>query len=407
VPVKLGVQRRRVLIALVDVAAAGIGLPDLDELATHRPAFSVDDATRHHDTFADGLADMLDRQIRIERRNVVRPETRRPQLDGFWVGVVQFVGGMAKQAAAVRRIVQPGLAFLHTGAVVVGVDSRNFGGDLRLPCHSRTVSSAAHGMKVRLPLSERVGQLAGNTSVPGATVTSRLLAVLGAFGERHRSLSLSEIARRAEIPVPTAHRLTRELVAGGALDRLDDGRYVIGRLVWEAGLLAPVQGGLRQVAEPFLHDVFAATMATVHLAVRDGDEVLYLHRMQGRASVPIVSTVGSRLPMHATGVGKVLLAHSPDDVHDRVLANLVRITPYTITRPDLLEAQLERIRRDGVATTSEEMSLGACSLAVPVVQSSDGAVVAAIGVVVATLKRDRQRLLGALQVAARGISRLL
>jgi DNA-binding IclR family transcriptional regulator len=233
------------------------------------------------------------------------------------------------------------------------------------------------------------------------------LAVLGAFGERHRSLSLSEIARRAEIPVPTAHRLTRELVAGGALDRLDDGRYVIGRLVWEAGLLAPVQGGLRQVAEPFLHDVFAATMATVHLAVRDGDEVLYLHRMQGRASVPIVSTVGSRLPMHATGVGKVLLAHSPDDVHDRVLANLVRITPYTITRPDRLEAQLERIRRDGVATTSEEMSLGACSLAVPVVQSSDGAAVAAIGVVVATLKRDRQRLLGALQVAARGISRLL
>ena len=73
------------------------------------------------------------------------------------------------------------------------------------------------------------------------------------------------------------------------MDRLDDGRYVIGRLVWEAGLLAPVQGRLRQVAEPYLHDVFAATMATVHLAVRDGDEVLYLHRMQGRASVPIVA----------------------------------------------------------------------------------------------------------------------
>jgi DNA-binding IclR family transcriptional regulator len=231
--------------------------------------------------------------------------------------------------------------------------------------------------------------------------------VLGAFGEKHRSLTLSEIARRAEIPLPTTHRLTRELVAGGALERLGNGRYVIGRLVWEAGLLAPVQGRLRQVAEPFLSDVFAATMATVHLAVRDGDEVLYLHRMQGRASVPIVSTVGSRLPMHATGVGKVLLAHSPDDVHDRVLANLARITPYTITRPDLLEAQLARIRRDGVATTSEEMSLGACSLAVPVAQASDGAVVAAMGVVVASLKRDRQRLLGALQVAARGIGRLL
>ncbi|MDT5298954.1 MAG: hypothetical protein QOG79_2196 [Mycobacterium sp.] len=73
----------------------------------------------------------------------------------------------------------------------------------------------------------------------------------------------------------------------------------------------------------------------------------------------------------------------------------------------MLSAQLQRIRREGVATTNEEMSLGACSLAVPVVRSSDDAVVAAIGVVVPTLKRDRQRLLGALQVAGRGIGHAL
>jgi DNA-binding IclR family transcriptional regulator len=249
--------------------------------------------------------------------------------------------------------------------------------------------------------------LAGNTSTPGASVTSKLLAVVAAFDDKHRSLTLTELARRAGLPVPTAHRLVGELVAGDALQRLDDGRYAIGRRLWEAGLLAPVQGRLRQVAEPFLHDVYAATMATVHLAVRDGDEVLYLHRMRGRTSVPIVSTVGSRLPMHATGVGKVLLAHAPPEVQTRVFARLSRMTPYTITRPEVLRAQLDRIRRDGVATTSEEMSLGACSLAVPVVRSSDDAVAAAIGVVVPTLKRDRQRLLGALQVAARGIGRLL
>jgi DNA-binding IclR family transcriptional regulator len=249
--------------------------------------------------------------------------------------------------------------------------------------------------------------MAGNTSAPGTSVASRVLAVIGAFDERHRSLALSDIARRAGMPLPTAHRLVRELVNANALHRQQDGRYVIGRLVWEAGLLAPVQGRLRQVAEPFLHDVYAATLATVHLAVRDGHEVLYLHRMQGRASVPIVSTVGTRLPMHSTGVGKVLLAHAPADVRERAMASLTRVTPYTITRPDVLMIQLQRIRRDGVATTTEEMSLGACSLAVPVVQASDDTVVAAIGVVVASLKRDRQRLLGALQVAARGIGRLL
>ncbi|MCV7288881.1 IclR family transcriptional regulator [Mycolicibacterium wolinskyi] len=249
--------------------------------------------------------------------------------------------------------------------------------------------------------------MAGNTSVPGATVASRLLAIIAAFDERHRALTLTELAQRANLALPTASRLAAELVAGAALDRRADGRYVIGRLLWEAGLRAPVEGRLKQAAEPFLHDVYAATLATVHLAVRDGAQVLYLERMSGRASVPIVSTVGSRLPLHCTGVGKVLLAHAPKDVERQALANLTRVTPYTITTPNVLVAQLEQIRRDGVATTVEEMSLGACSMAVPVIRASDDTVAAAIGVVVPTLKRDRQRLLGALQVAARGIGRLL
>ncbi|MCV7062954.1 IclR family transcriptional regulator [Mycolicibacterium vaccae] len=249
--------------------------------------------------------------------------------------------------------------------------------------------------------------MAGNSSAPGVTVTQRLLAVIGAFDERHRALTLTDLARRAGLAVPTTHRLVGDLVSGGALERRDDGRYVVGRLLWEAGLLAPVQGRLTQVAEPFLSDVYAATLATVHLAVRDGDQVLYLQRLAGRASVPIVSTVGSRLPLHCTGVGKILLAHAPADVHDRVMRHLPRVTPKTITSPQLLAAQLQRIRREGLAVTAEEMSLGAYSLAVPIVQSSDNAVAAAIGVVVPTLKRDRQRLIGALQVAARGIGRLL
>ena len=249
--------------------------------------------------------------------------------------------------------------------------------------------------------------MAGNTSAPGTTVTTKLLAVLSAFDERHRSLTLTELAGRAGIPVPTAHRLIGELVEWGALSRTSSGDYVIGRRLWDLGLLAPHHAGLVELASPYLHDLYGATLATVHLAVREGTEVLYVDRLRGSTSVPIVSTVGTRLPMHATGVGKVLLAHAPPDVHDQVFARLTRITPYTITRAEVLEAQLDRIRRDGVAITSEEMSLGACSLAVPVVRSSDDAVAAAIGVVVATLKRDRQRLLGALQVAARGIGRLI
>ena len=175
--------------------------------------------------------------------------------------------------------------------------------------------------------------------------------------------------------------------------------------MWDLGLLAPVETGLRQVASPFLHDLYGATLATVHLAVRDGTAVLYVERVSGHSSVPVVSQVGSRLPMHATGVGKVLLAHAPEEVRAAVFENLTRVTAYTVTQPGRLHEQLRRVLADGYATTSEEMSLGACSVAVPVFDRR-GAAVAAIGFVVPNL-RQRGRLVSALQVAARGIGRSL
>jgi DNA-binding IclR family transcriptional regulator len=248
--------------------------------------------------------------------------------------------------------------------------------------------------------------MAGNSRRAGVTVTSRVLALLDAFDADHRALALTELARRADLPLSTAHRVAGELVDGGLLARRPGGRYTVGRRLWDLGLLAPGQSGLVEVASPFLHDLYGTTGATVHLAVRDGLQVLYLDRLAGSASVPVVSTVGSKLPLHATGVGKVLLAYAPEDVRKAVLADLPRITPYTIVQPGRLAEQLDRVRRDGYAQTSEEMSLGACSVAVPI-RATGGEVVAALGLVVASLRRDRPRLVSALQVAARGIGRSL
>jgi DNA-binding IclR family transcriptional regulator len=239
----------------------------------------------------------------------------------------------------------------------------------------------------------------------GASVTSRALAVLGAFDGEHRSLTLTDLARRAGLPLATAHRLVGELQRWGALAREPSGEYVVGRRIWQLGLLAPVQSGLRQAASPFLHDLYGTTLATVHLAVRDGLEVLYVERLAGHVSVPVVSRVGSRLPMHATGVGKVLLAYAPEEVRLEVLKNLARITAYTVTQPARLLEQLRRVRAEGYATTGEEMSLGACSVAVPV--RNGDTVVAALGMVVPDLRRQLPRLVSALQVAAHGISRTL
>ncbi len=248
--------------------------------------------------------------------------------------------------------------------------------------------------------------MAGNASRSGLSVTSRALAVLGAFDARHRRLTLTAIAGRAGLPVATAHRLVGELVEWGALARTPSGEYVIGRRLWDVGLLAPVHTGLREVASPYLHDLYGATLATVHLAVRDGLQALYVDRLSGHASVPVVSTIGSRLPLHATGVGKVLLAHAPPDVQELVMSSLSRITPYTISQPGRLRRQLDAVRAEDCATTVEEMTLGACSVAVPI--RASGHVVAALGVVVPSVtSRERDRLVSALQVAARGIGRSL
>ncbi len=241
---------------------------------------------------------------------------------------------------------------------------------------------------------------------PGTSVTSRALAVLAAFDEQHRALTLTRLAARAQLPVPTAHRLIGELTEWGALVRRQSGDYVIGRRIWDLGLLAPAHAGLREVASPYLHDLYGATLATVHLAEREGTHVLYLDRLSGNESVPIVSRVGSRLPLHATAVGKVLLAHAPADVQAEVLGNLERVTPYTITQPGRLREQLRRVRHDGYAVTYEEMSLGACSAAVPITDAS-GAVAAALGIVVRAIKRDRAKLVAALHVSALGIERAL
>lgn len=242
-------------------------------------------------------------------------------------------------------------------------------------------------------------------AAPGVSVTSRALSILGAFDAGHRSLTLTQIAGRAGLTLPTAHRLVAELADWGALRRTSHGRYVIGRRLWDLGLLAPVQTDLRDVAAPFLQDLYGATLATVHLAVRDGSLALYLDRISGHASVPVVSKVGSHLPLHATGVGKVLLAHAPAAVRREILAApLQRFTPYTVIQPRRLASQLQRVPRDGYAATTEEMTLGACSIAVPVRVA--GRTVASLGIVVPDL-RGRARLISAMQVAAGGIARSL
>lgn len=242
--------------------------------------------------------------------------------------------------------------------------------------------------------------MAGGIRAPGTSVTARALAILGAFDVAHPTLTLSDIARRTGLPLATVHRLVGELVAWRALDRGTDGGYTIGVRLWETALLSPLHTRLREVALPFLQDLHASVRENVHLAVRDGDEALYVEKVTGHRSVPIISRVGGRLPLHATGVGKALLAFQPPAVVEAHLSRpLARCTPYTVTEPGRLSRELAAVRQRGWARTHEEMTLGSCSVAVPVL-GADGTALASIGIVVHSLGAALQRLVPALRTAA-------
>lgn len=238
----------------------------------------------------------------------------------------------------------------------------------------------------------------------GPTVTARVLALLGAFTEQHPRRTLTELARTAELPVSTAHRLLQSLQQWGAVERDTDGRFCVGRRLWQLGTLTPVHRELREIALPSMLDLYEATHENVHLAVRSGTAALYLERLHGRNSVPLVSRAGRPLPLHTTGVGKVLLAWADDDVRERCLADLRQVTRYSIRERGRMLRELSAVRDTGYARTVEEMTLGTWSVAVPVF-GPDGTVVAAIGLVTRTLRRDLTNYVPALQVAASAIAR--
>src|SRR2546423_2110326 len=175
----------------------------------------------------------------------------------------------------------------------------------------------------------------------GRSVPNKVLALLEAFTPEAPELTLSELARRAEVSVRTAHRRARELVGWGALERGADGRFHIGLRLWEVASLAPRGLGLREAAMPFLEDLYEVTHENVQLAVREGIEVVFVERIAGRHAVPVLTRVGGRFALHATGVGLVLLAYAPAAVFDAVVsAGLTPYTNATITDPSVLRRVL-------------------------------------------------------------------
>ncbi|MGY1842707.1 IclR family transcriptional regulator [Modestobacter sp. SYSU DS0875] len=274
-----------------------------------------------------------------------------------------------------------------------------------MPLHSTTTDGARRPSR---PSATGATAPGGAAPASPATAAGRTLAVLAAFGPEHASLSLSDISRRTGLSLTTTHRLVGELRQWGALERGPDGRYAIGLRLLELGALAPHGLQLRELALPFLDDLHHATRANIHLAVRDGHDVVYVEALRARGAIRVLSRLGGRWPLHATGTGQVLLAYADPEVQREVLASpLRRYTANTITDVDKLRRVLAEVRRTGVAIAENHLPpAGALALAVPVRGPGDE-VVASLGVTVQRETVKSHALIPVLAATARGISRAL
>lgn len=206
------------------------------------------------------------------------------------------------------------------------------------------------------------------TDAPDPVVV-KAFALVEAILAANRPLTLSELSEILDRPKQTIHRTARQLEDYGFLYR-EPGRerYTIGRRLFNVSKQvigwkmrdAPRHATLGRL----VNDIGE----TCNVGIMDGDAILYLDRVESNFPLRAELQPGSRVPLHCTGLGKLLLAHLPGRTRKRVIERLVleRYTDQTITDKDALNQECDRIRKQGYAINDQEYHDGIISVAVPV-----------------------------------------
>lgn len=237
-------------------------------------------------------------------------------------------------------------------------------------------------------------------------MVGRVDAIFSAFTPDTDALGISELSRRTGLAKSTVSRIVTELVERQFLERGGDG-VRLGLRLFELGESATRPRDLRKIAIATMSDLRAAVGLTIHLAVLEGNEVVYIEILPTRDRPPLPSRVGGRMPAHATGVGKALLAWLPPAGLDALMADgLVKVGPNSITGPTRLRRELTKVRVDGVAYEREESSPGvAC--AASAIRVPSGEAIASMSAAGWVRDFDVRRVGLAVQTATLTVSRLV
>jgi DNA-binding IclR family transcriptional regulator len=239
----------------------------------------------------------------------------------------------------------------------------------------------------------------------------RAFEILELLDRSHRGWNISDIARKLKIPKSSAHVFIRTLEKVGYVTKKPNGReYYLGLKSSALGdgflkLLNLSDSSLAQVKK-----LAQQTALTVHLAVLEDGQAVYVHKVDGQGMVPFATWVGKRTNLHCTAVGKVLLAYSRSDSIDCFLSRnpLARYTPYTITSSAAFRNELQRVRQMGHALDDQEEEINVRCVGVPVFNRYKKCV-AALGTtgIVNQIPENRAALLAYMESAAASISETL
>lgn len=243
------------------------------------------------------------------------------------------------------------------------------------------------------------------------TSLSKALQVLDLFNGVEGGLTLTEIAARLDTRPGSIYPVIYTLHKFGYLERdPETKKFNLGLHILALANQILSSLDIREKAKPVLKRLARELEANAHLAGLYEGEVLYLDREEAAPSVVIPSVIGRRVPPHCTALGKVLLAHDPEALGEFLQkGSLPALTPNTITNPEVLKRELERVRAQGYAVDWEEFHEGNVCVAAPV-RNYRGRVVAAISVslVKTRLAHDPlERFARAVMDGAREVSRAM
>jgi DNA-binding IclR family transcriptional regulator len=214
-----------------------------------------------------------------------------------------------------------------------------------------------------------------------SVAVERALAMLEAVSQESDGLSNAEISRKLQIPKSSASYILRTLEKQGYLTRNPEtGKYRVGLKVLSLSRGALSGIDVREVALPIMRHLMEKTNLTCHLAILDGPDAVYIEKVEPGGFIRMDTWVGRRMRVHATSVGKALVAHIAQGHLEKILAERgmeKRTAKTIITLPRLLK-ELERVREQGYAVDDEENNKGARCVGAPVFNQS-GMIEASIG----------------------------